>query len=133
MRAVQLTGGVVTLELSPFCPKSPIFLYASLEKCKYVSLTGRIVKFGIYINRLVEGGFILVHLKAQQKAFWIFCLCLCLFLGKNKSVAQRTPNTLQSARKRSGSETFEGEGARERVQRRRHAKDKSAMDQTYIN
>lgn len=121
----------MTLELSPFCPKSPIFLYASLEKCKYVSLTGRIVKFGIYINRLgggEGGGFILVHLKAQQKAFWIFCLCFCLFLGKNKSVTWQTPSTSQSARKRSGSETFEREGARERVQRRRHAKDKSAMD-----
>jgi len=25
MRAGQLVGGAVTLELSPFCPKSPIF------------------------------------------------------------------------------------------------------------
>lgn len=32
MRAIQLTGGVVTLELSPFCPKSPIFLIRILRK-----------------------------------------------------------------------------------------------------
>lgn len=32
MKAVQLTGGVMTLELSPFCPQSPIFFIRILRK-----------------------------------------------------------------------------------------------------
>jgi len=32
MRAVQLTEGVVTLELSPFCPQSPGFFVRILRK-----------------------------------------------------------------------------------------------------
>lgn len=77
----------------PFLSPKPCFFIRILRKCKYISLTGRIVKFGIYIIRFIAFFFfILVHLKAQQNAFWIFCLRSCLFLGKNKSVRQRTPN-----------------------------------------
>lgn len=74
----------MTLELSPFCPQSPVFLYASLEKCKYVSLTGRIVKFGIYINRLVAGDFHLSAFKSPAKCILDLLFTFVSFLGKEQ-------------------------------------------------
>jgi len=52
---------------------------------------------------------------------------------RKKSVTQQTPNALQPARKRSGSETTERGSASKTLQRRRHAKDKSAMGWMHIN